>query len=113
MVIQAYIIFSYLCNYPALFVSPNVDKLELLACCLLVLMRIGPSSLHVLSRLTISPPSVDGTVYRHFHTLPTVTVWLGCSRFGCLTRKFPGSHMHAYTVRNNPYEYDGTAIKYI
>jgi hypothetical protein len=39
---------------------------------LLVLMRIGPPSLYVHGRLTTSPFSVDRTVYRCLHTLPTV-----------------------------------------
>ncbi len=40
---------------------------------LLVLICIGPPRLYILSRLITSPPSVDGTVNKRLHTLPTVT----------------------------------------
>jgi hypothetical protein len=58
-----------------------------------VMMRIGPPRLHVYSRLTTSPSSVDGTVYRHLYTLPTVTVCLGCPRFGSLTWSSEFTHV--------------------
>ncbi len=64
---------------------------------LLVLMRIGPPCLHVLSRLTVLLSSLDGTVYKRLHTLPTVTVWLGCLRFRCLASSFK-VHTHTHTL---------------
>jgi hypothetical protein len=36
----------------------------------------------------MSLSSVCGTVYKHLHTLPKVTVWLDCPRFGCLAWDF-------------------------
>jgi hypothetical protein len=44
----------------------------------------------------ISLSSIDGIVYRRLHTLPTVIIWLGCPRFGCLAWSF-WSHAHTYT----------------
>ncbi len=71
----------HLSDYSLTFVLLNVGVLELLACvwCCWELVH-----LYVYSRLTTSPSSLDGTVHRRLHTLPTVTVWLGCPRFGCL-----------------------------
>jgi hypothetical protein len=43
---------------------------------LLVLIRISPPRLYILSRLITSPPSVDGTVNKSLHTLPTVSFGL-------------------------------------
>jgi hypothetical protein len=62
---------------------------------LLVLMRIGPPRLHVLSSwLQYITRYVDGTVYRRLHTLPPVTVWPSCPKFGCLTES---SQVHTCT----------------
>jgi hypothetical protein len=43
--------------------------------------QLGLPRLHALSRLTMSPPSVDGTLYTCLHTLLMVTVWLDYPRF--------------------------------
>jgi hypothetical protein len=53
--------------------------------------------------------SVDGTVYRRLHTLPMVTVWLGCPRFGCLALDFRVCTI-THTVTSNYRKHSGQAI---
>jgi hypothetical protein len=64
---------------------------------LLALMQTGPPGLHVYSRLTTSPSSVDGTVYRRLHSLPIVHVGLSVPDLGAWL-EVPSSHMHTYTI---------------
>ncbi len=76
---------------------------------LLVLMWIGPARLHVYSRLTTSPSSVDVTVYRCLLTLLVVTVWLGCPRFGSLAWSSEFAHAQ-YSVTSIVTRHDKAAM---
>jgi hypothetical protein len=69
------------------------DIIELLMCCW-CWCELFHLVLHVYSRLTTEYSSVDGTVYRCLHTLPAVTVWHGCPRFGVLA--WSSNFTHAY-----------------
>ncbi len=86
-------------DYFFVSVMLETDILELVARCW-VLIRMGPPPPHILRRLTMSLSSVAGTVYRRLHTLPMVTVWLDCPRFGCFGLGFLGLHTHIHATRN-------------
>ncbi len=67
---------------------------------LLVLMRIGPPGLYVHGRLTTSPSSVDGTVYRCVHTLPTILFGFAVPDLGVWLEVL-SSHTHMHYYRHN------------
>jgi hypothetical protein len=54
--------------------------------------------------------SVNGTVYRRLHTLPMVTVWLGCPRFGGLAWDFRVCTL-THSATRNYHMHDGLATQ--
>jgi hypothetical protein len=74
--------FTRLCDYFLVFTSLDTDILEVL--CVVGAGANWSTLSHVHSRLTMSLSTVGWAVYRCLHSLPTVTVWLGCPSFGGL-----------------------------
>ncbi len=84
----------------------------------LVLVRVGPSCPHALSRLILSLSSAGWTAYGRLHFLPTGAVWLGYP-FGRLAAHLGAwlgilvPHMHTCCHNVNYHTYSSISGMYI